>query len=360
MSDPANPIDTAEPTLSTIKRFLCRHIHTSGHRCGSPALRGESFCYFHHTTRRPAPRHRGVHPAQSIFELPPIDDRAGIQFALAQVLARIATDQLDHKRSGRLLHGLFIASRNLPRDPRPAARPASRTASRDSSRDSSRSYVCRSPSSRDSSFPDDSNLNDPDDLVEDIILDSDLGPIAPIAEIPTPEAAAAAAHAAAQARDAKAKAAHAADRAAVAEAIQSAVARFQQENGFSDLPEDPTHPLYPNPSLLSSRSAPLLSSRSAAEGSASPLTNSPQPTQPEAVIPTGAADGSIVRRAVEGPPHSSLLIAQSPQPIAGPQPPATLTPDPLPATLPTLQAACANAVPCSLSGSPANGLCSLG
>jgi hypothetical protein len=338
MSDPANPIDTAEPTLSTIKRFLCRHIHTSGHRCGSPALRGESFCYFHHTTRRPAPRHRGVHPAQSIFELPPIDDRAGIQFALAQVLARIATDQLDHKRSGRLLHGLFIASRNLPRDPRPAARPASRTASRDSSRDSSRSYVCRSPSSRDSSFPDDSNLNDPDDLVEDIILDSDLGPIAPIAEIPTPEAAAAAAHAAAQARDAKAAAAHAADRAAVAEAIQSAVARFQQENGFSDLPEDPTHPLYPNPSLLSSRSAPLLSSRSAAEGSASPLTNSPQPTQPEAVIPTGAADGSIVRRAVEGPPHSSLLIAQSPQPIAGPQPPATLTPDPLPATLPTLQA----------------------
>jgi hypothetical protein len=33
-------IATAEPTETTIKRFLCRHIHTSGHRCGSPALRG--------------------------------------------------------------------------------------------------------------------------------------------------------------------------------------------------------------------------------------------------------------------------------------------------------------------------------
>jgi hypothetical protein len=43
----------AEPTDTTIKRFLCRHIHTSGRRCGSPALRGEPFCYHHHTTRRP-------------------------------------------------------------------------------------------------------------------------------------------------------------------------------------------------------------------------------------------------------------------------------------------------------------------
>ena len=60
MTDPAEPTATAEPTETTIKRFLCRHIHTSGSRCGSPALRGESFCYYHHTTRRPAPRHRDV------------------------------------------------------------------------------------------------------------------------------------------------------------------------------------------------------------------------------------------------------------------------------------------------------------
>ncbi len=35
------------------KRYQCRHIFTDGHRCGSPCLRHEDFCYYHHTTRRP-------------------------------------------------------------------------------------------------------------------------------------------------------------------------------------------------------------------------------------------------------------------------------------------------------------------
>jgi len=233
--------DTTEPTVSTIKRFQCRHIHTTGRRCGSPALRGVPFCYHHHTTRRPAPRHRGVHPAQSIFEMPAIDDRAGIQFALAQILNRLTTGQLDPKRANPILYTLKLAIWNL-HETRPAARTAARTAA--------------SNDSRDSRSPDDSNVNDPDDLVEDLILDPDLGPIAPIAEIPTPEAAAAAAHAAAQARAAKAAAAHAANRAAAAEAIHSAFALFQQENGFPSEPPDPT----PIPATLPSLQACIASS----------------------------------------------------------------------------------------------------
>ena len=31
----------------------CHHLHPTGNRCGSPALRGEQFCFFHHPTRRP-------------------------------------------------------------------------------------------------------------------------------------------------------------------------------------------------------------------------------------------------------------------------------------------------------------------
>jgi len=165
--------DASELTEITIKRYLCRHIHTSGRRCGSPALRGEQFCYYHHTTRRPAPRHFGVHPNQTEFELPPVQDRPGIQFALAQVLALIASNQLDHKRAWDLLFGLQVASRNLPRELSIA--PASR-----GSRHAVRSY---SESDSDST----SNTNDSNILVEDIILDSDLGPIAPIAEAHTPK-----------------------------------------------------------------------------------------------------------------------------------------------------------------------------
>jgi hypothetical protein len=161
-----------------------------------------------------------------VFELPAIDDRTGIQFALAQLLARIASNQLDHKRSGQLLNGLQIASRNLRRDPRPAA--ASRSDSRCDSRSSrhSSSRESSSFSSRESSSfsicesDSPSGPNAPDALVEEIILDSDLGPIAPIAELPPPQDPEAAAEAA-------------------AEAHRSAFALFLEENCFPASAQQP-------------------------------------------------------------------------------------------------------------------------
>ncbi len=120
-SAPPSPAPTSQPAP---KRFQCRHILTSGRRCRSASLRGEQFCYYHHTTRRPAPRHRGVHPEHAIFELPAIDDRAGVQFALAQVLARVATDQLDPSAPAAiLLRPLHLASWNLLANPAPPAYP---------------------------------------------------------------------------------------------------------------------------------------------------------------------------------------------------------------------------------------------
>jgi len=258
-SAPTNPSPSSEPAP---KRFQCRHILTSGRRCRSASLRGEQFCYYHHTTRRPAPRHRGVHPQQSIFEMPLIDDREGIQFALAQILNFLTTGQLDPKRANPILYTLKLAIWNL-HETRPA-----RTSARTDSQNDSLSYVCQSPSSRDSdSFPSAAQEdNPPDDLVEDLILDPGLGPIAPIAEIPTPEAAAAAA-----------QAAHDAVRAARAEALHADFARFQQENGFPSQPPQPEAVI-------------------------------PQPPQPEAVIPTGGGDFAA---AVEGPPHFAFAVVCS-------------------------------------------------
>src|SRR5580692_2943973 len=98
----------------TPKRYQCRHIFTDGHRCGSPCLRQEDFCYYHHTTRRPIhdPRTREDRYA---FDLPMPEDRAAIQLAIGQILLRIAHNQIDSKRAGLLLYGLQIASTNLPR-----------------------------------------------------------------------------------------------------------------------------------------------------------------------------------------------------------------------------------------------------
>ena len=93
------------------KRYQCRHIFTDGHRCGSPCLRGEDFCYYHHTTRRPATENR--RGRQTHFDLALPEDRSAIPSAIGEVLRRIARNEIDPRRAGLLLYGLQIASLNL-------------------------------------------------------------------------------------------------------------------------------------------------------------------------------------------------------------------------------------------------------
>ncbi len=102
------------------RRFLCRHVFSEGRRCGSPALRGHHLCFYHHSSRQQPPIANGRTRESAVFQMPPIDDRAGVQLALYQVLARIAGAELDPKRAGLLLYGLQIASANLPRHPKAA------------------------------------------------------------------------------------------------------------------------------------------------------------------------------------------------------------------------------------------------
>ena len=101
-------IDTAT------KRFQCRHIHADGRRCGSASLRGEEFCYFHHTSRKPVGNPRARRSRAASFDLPLPEDRAAIQLSIGEVLRRIASNQIDPRRAGLLLYGLQIASINLP------------------------------------------------------------------------------------------------------------------------------------------------------------------------------------------------------------------------------------------------------
>jgi hypothetical protein len=87
-------------------RYQCRHIFTDGHRCGSICLRGEPFCYYHHTTRKPAPRKTlapGETASHSSFDLPMPEDRSAIQTSIGLILQRIASNDLDPKRAGLLL-----------------------------------------------------------------------------------------------------------------------------------------------------------------------------------------------------------------------------------------------------------------
>jgi len=96
----------------------CHHLFPDHHRCGSPSLRGEAFCYYHHPDRpsatgptlavRVGPRrgHRG-------FQITAPTDRHSLQKALNEVLIRLASNKLDVHRASLILYSLQIAAQSL-------------------------------------------------------------------------------------------------------------------------------------------------------------------------------------------------------------------------------------------------------
>ena len=186
---PHDPDSRLEPLPTPGRRqpprdyALCRHIKTTGHRCGSPALRGEHFCYFHHTARRP-PKHLGVHPDHAVFTFPLIEDGPSILSALADVLARVAADSLNPRRAALLIHGLRIACIAHRLTPTPAAAPSPRLTR--ASRHNLSSWSAAEGSASACPLPLEVQEEPPNheflpEIIQEIILDPDLGPIAPIA-----------------------------------------------------------------------------------------------------------------------------------------------------------------------------------
>src|SRR5580700_8041834 len=93
------------------RRYLCRHIFTDGHRCGSPALRGQAFCYYHRLAR-PSVTNEG---RPKIFQMPPISDRPAIHNAIFEILTRAAGGDIKYRHASVLFYGLQLAANNLNR-----------------------------------------------------------------------------------------------------------------------------------------------------------------------------------------------------------------------------------------------------
>src|ERR1039458_6817726 len=171
LADTQNTQDTqAAPAETTPtdprRRYLCRHVFADGHRCGSPALRQRNFCFYHHAGRRPAPgpgKFRYL-DATEPFTLPLVEDRVSALLAASLILSRIASNDLDHARAGRLIADLRVIATLLPREPRPTAAAADAAAAKQSA------AATQPP-------------------VEDLILDEAHGLIAPITEPPEPNPA---------------------------------------------------------------------------------------------------------------------------------------------------------------------------
>jgi hypothetical protein len=86
----------------------CRHILTSGHKCKSPALRGQAYCYFHTANRRFATTSTA---AVDPLLIPNIEDTAGVQVAINQVFRGLASRRIDRRQAGVYFYGLQIAAR---------------------------------------------------------------------------------------------------------------------------------------------------------------------------------------------------------------------------------------------------------
>jgi hypothetical protein len=95
----------------------CRHIFTSGRKCQSPALKDQSFCYFHSNTRkRPTPANQPydpyTEPKEVVLDLPPLEEADAIQLALSDVILALAANRIDARRARILIYGLQVASQN--------------------------------------------------------------------------------------------------------------------------------------------------------------------------------------------------------------------------------------------------------
>ena len=103
-------------TIEVIKdiRTLCTHVFEGGHRCASPALQREAFCYYHHPTRKPIQNPTRRRSRRQSFALPLPSGQPDLQHAIYEVIRRLAANQISTRHAGLILNALHNASRNSP------------------------------------------------------------------------------------------------------------------------------------------------------------------------------------------------------------------------------------------------------
>jgi hypothetical protein len=92
----------------------CEHIKANNQQCGSPAMGGRRFCYFHSQTHDGRKRKKPM-------RVPVLEDQQSIQLAATRVCQAVADESLDPKRAATLLYGLQVAG-NAVKQIKPVAK----------------------------------------------------------------------------------------------------------------------------------------------------------------------------------------------------------------------------------------------
>jgi hypothetical protein len=86
----------------------CGYIKTDGAKCGSPALRGKSHCFYHNPTRAGA---RRAARARFFLELPLLEHPGAVQAAVREISQVLADNNVFFRPAMRLLYALQFATR---------------------------------------------------------------------------------------------------------------------------------------------------------------------------------------------------------------------------------------------------------
>lgn len=87
----------------------CTYIKVTGHRCGSPALRGEHFCFFH--TRMV----KGVSYRVDMQMVPSavLEDAEAVQVGLMDVMSQLLERRIHWREASLVIRALEAAARNV-------------------------------------------------------------------------------------------------------------------------------------------------------------------------------------------------------------------------------------------------------
>jgi len=86
----------------------CTHIKVTGQQCGSPALRGEFFCYFHTRVIKGVQQRVDMQLHSTAL----LEDCEAIQLSIMHVVDGLVKGTLDRPRARLILQALHIAARN--------------------------------------------------------------------------------------------------------------------------------------------------------------------------------------------------------------------------------------------------------
>lgn len=90
----------------------CQYLKTNGKSCGSPAMKGTTFCYFHGEARTK----QQAEETSNLQEVPVLEDRLSLQLAITRLCAQLTSRLIDEKTGRVLLAALRLAQKNMGAD----------------------------------------------------------------------------------------------------------------------------------------------------------------------------------------------------------------------------------------------------